>query len=160
MKQSCNYNFDLDLPIAQETERQIAKYLVEKGKMKFLNDNNDNRYDIKMELANGKPFTIEIKEDFTCARTGNVGVEFSCRGKPSGIEVSQADFYMYKVHVTKNIQRLYSIKTEKLKKMIEEEKYFRIVNGGDPGSNSMCYLFKLDTIIENFDYLGDLSNYS
>lgn len=160
MKQACNYNFDLDLPIAQETERQVAKYLVEKGGMKFLNDNNDNRYDIKMQLANGKPITIEIKEDFTCARTGNVGVEFSCRGKPSGIEVSQADLYLYKVHTSSGRQELYIIKTEKLKQMIEDRKFFRVVNGGDVGSNSMCYLFKLFVIKENFSFLGDVTDYS
>lgn len=151
-----NYNFDLDLPIAQRTEKQVAQYLEERAKLKYLGDCDTNAYDLKMQMENGEVITIEVKEDFSCERTGNVGVEFSCRGKPSGIEVSKADLYIYKVHEPDGNKRLYVIKTSKLKQMIEEEKYFRIVNGGDVGSNSMNYLFKLDVIKKNFGFLGRL----
>jgi hypothetical protein len=40
--------------------------------------------------------------------------------------------------------------------MIEDELYHRIVVGGDPGSNSKNYLFKLKVIMDNFKYLGKL----
>jgi len=149
-----NYNFDLDLPVATKTEKQVADFLVENAKFEFLGDNDDNKYDLRMKAPNGKVITIEVKEDFSCQRTGNVGVEFSCRGKPSGIEVSQADLYLYKVHEPSGDKRLYVIETAKLKQMIKDELYFRIVNGGDVGSNSMNYLFRLMVIKENFMYLG------
>lgn len=147
-----NYDFDKDLPVAQKTETQVAEFLVDKG-LKFLGDCDDNRYDLLMSHED-KEFTIEVKEDFSCERTGNVGVEFECRGKPSGINVSKADFYLYKVHCPDRGIRLYIIKTSKLKKMISNKEYFRVVSGGDPGSNSMNYLFKLDVIKSNFTYLG------
>lgn len=154
MSYSPNYDFNKDLPIAQKTERDVASFLVEKAEMQFLGDNDDNKYDLLMQTREGRKITIEVKEDFSCQRTGNVGVEFECRGKPSGIETSQADLYLYKVHEPDGKQRLYVIKTSLLKKMIREEKYFRIVSGGDPGSNSMNYLFKLGVIKENFSKLG------
>lgn len=149
-----NYDFDKDLPIAQATEKQVADFLVEKAKMTFINDNDDNKYDLLMKTQDGRDITIEVKEDFSCERTGNVGVEYECRGKPSGIDVSQADAYLYKVHEPSGKNGLYVIATKKLKKMIAEEQYFRIVNGGDPGSNSMNYLFKLEVVQQNFRFLG------
>ena len=148
------YDFTIDLPIAQKTERQVAQFLCDKAGMKFVSECDDNKYDLLMETKDGRPLTFEVKEDFSCERTGNVGVEYSCRGKASGIEVSQADAYLYKVHEPSGKNGLYVIATKNLKKMISDEKYFRIVNGGDPGSNSMNYLFKLDIIKDNFRFLG------
>lgn len=151
-----NYDFNLDLPIARKTERQVAEYLIEKGNMSFLDECDTNAYDLKMRTPNGTEVTIEVKEDFTCERTGNVGVEYECRGKPSGISVSKAQFYLYKVHEPSGRIGLYIIPTKDLKEMVARQKYFRVVNGGDPGSNSMNYLFKLNVIKENFKYLGSV----
>jgi hypothetical protein len=151
---SPNYDFDKDLPIAQATEKQVANFLVEKADMTFVHDNDDNAYDLMMKTKDGKNVTIEVKEDFSCQRTGNVGVEYECRGKPSGISVSKANAYLYKVHEPSGRIGLYVIATKNLKKMIAEEQYFRIVNGGDPGSNSMNYLFKLNVFKNNFKFMG------
>ena len=153
-----NYDFRKDFPIARKTEAQIAQYLSEKQKMKFLGECNNSDYDIRMETPSGKNITIEIKEDFSCARTGNVGVEYECRGRASGIEVSKADFYIYKVHQPDGKKGVYVIQTPQLKKMIENQEYFRTVVGGDPGSFSKNYLFKLDVIKNNFKFLGYLEN--
>lgn len=38
---------------------------------------------------------IEVKTDFLAQETGNVAIEFQSRGKPSGIAVTQADYYAY-----------------------------------------------------------------
>ena len=153
-----NYDFRKDFPIARKTEAQIAQYLSEKQKMKFLGECNNSDYDIRMETPSGKTITIEIKEDFSCARTGNVGVEYECRGRASGIEVSKADFYIYKVHQPDGKKGVYVIQTPQLKRMIEDKEYFRTVVGGDPGSFSKNYLFKLDVIKSNFKFLGYLES--
>lgn len=140
-----NYDFRKDLPIARKTEQEVAGILEKAYGLKIHTANNkDNRYDILGENKLGSKFTFEVKEDFTCERTGNVGLEFECRGKPSGIAVSQAEFYIYKLHTPKDGIEFYLFNTNFLKRMVEEERYFRIVNGGDEGSNSMNYLFKLD----------------
>lgn len=153
-----NYDFRKDFPIARKTEAQIAQYLSDKQNMKFLGECNNSDYDIRMETPSGKKITIEIKEDFSCARTGNVGVEYECRGRASGIEVSKADFYIYKVHQPDGKKGVYVIQTPQLKKLIEDREYFRTVVGGDPGSFSKNYLFKLDVIKNNFKFLGYLES--
>jgi hypothetical protein len=151
-----NYDFKKDFPVARKTEGQIAKFLVETQNMVFVDECNNSDYDIRMKFSSGKEVTIEIKEDFSCARTGNVGVEYECRGKESGISVSKADFYLYKVHTPEGKKSVYIIQTHKLKEMIENNLYHRTVVGGDPGSNSKNYLFKLNVVKENFKFLGNL----
>ena len=141
-----NYDFSKDLPIARKTEAQIAKYLVETQNMKFIDECNNSDYDIRMQFPKGTVVTIEIKEDFSCARTGNIGVECESWGRKSGIEVSKADFYLYKIHMSDGRKGVYIIKTAKLKEMIANQLYHRIVIGGDPGSYSKNYLFKLKTV--------------
>ena len=158
-----NYDFNVDLPIAKKTEKQIAKFLVEKQGMSFIGTSDTlpnvkrSDFDIRMKFnANDKVVDIEIKEDFTCERTGNVGVESESWGRPSGISISKAHFYLYKIHMPNGKIGAYIIPTSKLKTMIAERKYFREVVGGDPGSDSRNYLFKLDVIKENFKFLGFL----
>ena len=138
-----NYDFKKDLPIALRTEQEVATLLETKGnKIVGFNDNKD--YDIKLVSRTGITRTVEVKEDFTCERTGNVGLEYSCRGRPSGISISKADFYVYKLHEPNKTINFYIFTTKTLKQMITDKLFFRTVNGGDEGSNSLNYLFKLD----------------
>lgn len=151
-----NYDFKKDLPIANKTEKQISQYLESKN-IHTLEFCNNSDYDIKVLLPSEKEVTIEIKEDFTCKRTGNVGVEYESWGRDSGIKVSKADFYLYKVHEPSGMIGLYLIHTKRLKDMcFKENLWFREVCGGDPGSNSYNYLFKLSVIKENFKFIGVL----
>lgn len=137
--------FASDLAIAEETETDISQLLAKRYNMEVVKRCHDSRYDILMrKQSDGKLFSFEVKEDFTHARTGNIGLEFECRGKPSGISVSKSDYYIYKLHNRNKTVSVYLIRTDTLKWMVQEKKYFRIVNGGDEGSNSMCYLFRHD----------------
>lgn len=139
-----NYDFRKDFPIAQKTELEVAEILALKG-AEIISFNDDNKYDILMKYKN-RECKVEVKEDFTCEKTGNVGLEFSCRGKDSGIACSQADFYVYKLHEPNHQIHFYMMKVEDLKDLIKHKFYHRIVNGGDPGSNSINYLFELKYI--------------
>lgn len=141
-----NYSFELDLERAKETETEIArivrKYMGEDVQIDFC-DNKD--YDLRV-LVEGEPFYLEVKEDFMCMNTGNVCVEFECRGKPSGIAVSKAQFFVYKLHESPVRKRYYICSTKTLRKMIEQRAYHRIFeSGGDVGSNTKGYLFKVET---------------
>src|SRR5689334_5275659 len=113
-----NYNFGQDLPIAEVTEKEIAKKLEDFYGWTVLEFCHTNEYDLKIESFLGKIFTIEIKEDFTCYKTGNIGVEYESWGRPSGIAVSKANFYIYKVHTPLGGEIDYRwIKTKKLKEI-------------------------------------------
>lgn len=139
--------FEEDLAVAQKTEVELSELLARTTGMEILHYNEDYRYDTCFKMKSGNKLYVEIKEDFTCQRTGNVGLEYSCRGKDSGIRTSEAHLYFYKLHTPSGIVNAL-VQTSDLKKMIFEEKYFRTVNGGDPGSNSLNYLFKLDVFLE------------
>lgn len=144
------YNFHKDLSVAQITEKIVADLLEIKYNMRLLKIGKTNAYDLAMEkISNGKVFTFEIKEDFTHARTGNIGVEFESWGKLSGISVSQADYYVFKVHNSDNTSKVWIIRTDTLKEMINSKLYSRIITGGDFGSDSKNYLFE-DTVFFNY----------
>lgn len=142
-----NYKFSEDLKVAKKTEHEVAE-LLEKfycAEIKEFKTNSD--YDILAEIK-GKEYKFEVKEDFMCVDTGNVALEFECRGKPSGITISDADYYIYKL-VMKDGPEYILHSTKELKAMIEKKKYFRIVIGGDKGSNTMNYLFKYNAFLRN-----------
>lgn len=155
-----NYDFSKDLSIAIETEREIAEKFSLFYGHNVVSFCRDKRYDLSIVTKKGKSFTVEVKEDFTCEHTGNVGLEFMCRGVPSGISASLATHYVYKVHCRGNKVRYFIIQTKILKNMIERRLYKRIVVGGDEDSSSMNYLFSLTTFsqfaTEIFKNQGDL----
>jgi hypothetical protein len=84
--------------------------LEKKGYSLFSGDENDNRFDLKVKKDN-KEYKVEVKQDFTCFNTNNVGIEYSCRGKDSGIMVSKADMLIMKIH--QNPKRAIVAKNEK-----------------------------------------------
>ena len=141
-------DFPTQLKIANKYEQWLG------SKMDVECYNNDNKYDIL--LKNG--LTIEVKNDFK-SETGNVALEYFCRNKPSGISVSQADYYIY---LYPKLQEVWKIKTEKLKQMIEDfkngchvenwttELYFMRVSGGDDNLSKM-YLVRQFDIRHLFD---------
>lgn len=62
-----NNKFDLDLKDGMIAEKQLLNLL---GTCK-----------------------IEVKNDFFIDKTGNIAVEYECWGKPSGISVTESDWY-------------------------------------------------------------------
>lgn len=148
-------NYDKDISISKATEIEISKKLFEYYGWKTVKFNNDNRYDLLIK-KNNKFITIEIKEDFTLERTGNIGIEYWSRGKFSGIDVTKSKYYLIKAHRPNEIIFLL-IKVEDIKEMIKKKEYFRIVIGGDKGSGSANYLFKYDKMFSKSKVLFDKS---
>lgn len=141
-----NYDFKKDLKVAQSTEFEVGELIQDTyDNMQVLDFNNDGRYDIRVRIDD-EIITIEVKEDFMCEKTGNVSLEFESRGKPSGISVSEADYYVYKIHRLGKLFYVF-IRTRYLKEAISNHEYHRVVNGGDRGSNTMNYLFKYEKFI-------------
>ena len=135
-----NYNFNADLSNAKETEKKAVEKIAKLLDIKSVSFNDDYKYDIKVETEHGFR-TYEVKEDLMSAVTKNSAVEFECRGKPSGISTTEADFWIYKFE-----DGFYQIRTAKLKELIELNLYFKVVSGGDKGSNTKMYLFRLPTL--------------
>jgi len=84
----------------------------------------------------------EVKTDRMAFETGNLCIEYECNSKPSGIETTKADYYVYFV-ITDEGYNMYEIPTKKIKKMIERVDYHNTMRGGDMKKSKFC-LFKLN----------------
>ena len=103
-----------------------------------MNFNSDFKYDLKYGVLDGETWlhnlltnsTVEVKSDRMAHITGNIFIEFKCRGKLSGISTSQADFYCYKFGDTQAIL----IGTKELKellKLLHKNGKAKVIKGGD-----------------------------
>lgn len=133
-----NLDFNSDLKLGNDGEISLIKFLLKKG-CKYIDSNYDNKYDLKM-LKNGVETTYEIKTDVKCAPlfdTGNIFIEFESRGKLSGISVTKADWFVTYFEFLKEI---WFIKSNKLKKLIEDNDFPIFKDAGDINSQTHGYL--------------------
>lgn len=144
-----NYDFRRDLAVARKEEQKVASLLEAYKDVDKVELNKDKRYDLCVFKADGSTVTIELKVDYMCRFTGNVAVEYESRGKDSGINTSEADVYIYKLHLSDGTAPYMAIPTKRLKGMIDKGLYFKKISGGDKGSNTRCYLFKAEEFIKN-----------
>lgn len=104
-----------------------------------MKQNSDFKHDLEVgqlyekwlgDLLEGK--TIEVKRDFKASQTGNVFVEFFCRGKPSGISTTEALFWAFILdHKT-----VVLLPTDRLKNLARvAHKQGKIVKGGDSNAS-------------------------
>ena len=115
--------------------------------MKF---NSDFAFDLKMgqdeeiwlaDLLRGK--TVEVKRDYIASRTGNLFVEFSSRGKPSGLATTRADFWAFIL----DGERVVIVPTEYLQQVARQAySEGRTVRGGD-NNTSEGVLVKLKELV-------------
>ena len=143
------YSFRKDIIEGEAGEDYIIDFLTKGWKGTLLQKKKDYTWDFKIDFENSGVQTFESKTDVYCIPfskvngkvikgrdTGNIFIEFSCRGKDSGIKVTEADWFVY---YFKFLGELWMIKVQDLKKLIDENN-FKIGVGGDPGSNSSGYL--------------------
>jgi hypothetical protein len=143
-----NYNFDKDLLTAKKTERYVGDLIMSKGATAIAY-NHDGDYDLMVRMHSGEVITFEIKEDFMTGTTGNIALEFESRGKPSGIQRSKADFYIYVTHMKDCIVQYTLLHTSTLKEMIKTKQYITIITGGDKDSQTKFYIFKDYVFLKN-----------
>jgi hypothetical protein len=146
-KNNCSYNFQKDIVLGEEGEVFIKNFLISKD-FKFISENKDEKFDLLMSY-NGRLIKYEIKTDVLLSKekdTGNLVIEFESRGKPSGISVTQADYFVYFIPKLKEI---WNIKVENLKNIINNNK-LKKVSGGDLESNTKMYLMNRNKFRKNF----------
>jgi len=77
--------------------------LVDKAKIKScFNFQNDLQVGAAGEslvesIFKDKKVKLEVKKDDWAIRSGNIAIEFECRGKPSGIQTTESDFWCHVV---------------------------------------------------------------
>ena len=111
--------------------------------------NNNNKFDIDLQygqvreeelsdiLQNQK---IEVKtERDKWKETGNICIEFECRGKPSGIAITEAKYWAHILADDDVIVCILLFPTDKLKKIAR--KYFKnAIYGGDDNLSKMVLI--------------------
>ncbi len=142
-----NYDFNSDLKIGECGEVFLKNFLIYRG-LSFLEYNKDNRYDLLMSY-NSKKITYEIKTDILLSPkndTGNIAIEFESRSKPSGISVTESDYFVYYIP---KLNQMWNIKTQNLRELINNNKFKEVI-GGDDGSFTKMYLIKRKKFMKNF----------
>jgi len=90
----------------------LASELIKKYKnVEIVKFNNDNKYDFK----DSDGIKYEVKCEPSSIKTGNYFIEFFAYGKPSGISVSKAHFYIFS-----DMTNYYMIQIDELKVLVKE----------------------------------------
>jgi hypothetical protein len=100
--------------------------------------------------VNNQEIKYEIKTDVFCKPTydtGNLFVEFECRGKKSGIIVTEAKWF---VTYYKHLKEIWYIKTSKLMEIINENNIRTVNFSGDENSNTKGWLLPRNKFKNNF----------
>lgn len=95
------------------------------------------------EILSGN--TIEVKRDFRASQTGNVFVEFFCRGKPSGLATTKATHWAFIL----DDETVVLLPTEKLKKIAREAHRSRGAVMGGEGNLSRGVLIRVERLVNN-----------
>ncbi len=112
--------------------------------------NNNFKYDLAIGQAEEiwlgdllKGAKLEVKRDFKSTKTGNIYVEYECRGKPSGVSTTEADYWAFIL----NGERVIIVPTDFLKDLC---RYYyeqgKTAKGGD-GNFSMGVLLPTSKLV-------------
>lgn len=133
-----HYHFQDDLKDGQQAENEVARLLAARFQVSEteIERSSSKGFDLRIGSLNR---TFEVKNDLLAERTGNIAIEFECRGRPSGLAATTADYWVYKFS-----GQFCLIETARLKQELSVNKNFwKTVVGGDPGSNTRMWLVKV-----------------
>jgi|TARA_Y100000310_G_C20200502_1_gene586657 hypothetical protein len=120
-----HYDFEKDLPTGENGEQVVARTLYEYKGWYPVKFNKTKEYDILMqpEGHDSDLLKVEVKTDVYPHDTGNLLIERRNKGRQSGINTTEADYwaYLYPHHPACN---LWLIETDKLKKLISEYNFY------------------------------------
>jgi hypothetical protein len=125
--------FTRQLSIGHYAEDIVEDYL--KDKEIKNKRNHDNRWDFQLE--NGK--RIEVKFDIKSKETGNLAIEVTQKGKPSGLTTTESDYYLF---ITGNLEA-YKIGTPLLREITSGYKIYPIAE------NNTGYLLNIKKQVLN-----------
>jgi hypothetical protein len=91
---------------------------------------------VKEILSGGK--RIEVKRDYIAATSGNLAIEFECNRKPSGIAVTQADWWAIIGSGATGDKVVVLVETQRLKELCRHHyQQGRTICGGDHNRSKM-----------------------
>lgn len=117
-KKNKDNKFDIDLRIGEEYEDSLAKIL------------SLEKVEVKTEIDKWK-------------ETGNIAVEIRCRGKLSGLSVTEASYWAHILSYRGYIKSVILLPVEELKRVVKElleKKEARLVMGGDDNESQLVLI--------------------
>ena len=114
--------------------------------------NNDNKFDLDLQFGQGiesrlqkilaSKGLVEIKtERDVWKRTKNFVIEIECRGKPSGLMTTQADWWIHAFYDSSQdeIEFAFLFQVNKLKKYIHSKEHL-VSYGGDDNQSKLIII--------------------
>ena len=163
-------NFDKDLADGHKGEEAVRHFGETALDLRFVKYNDDSAFDILFEDDEHSVVTYEVKTDYFEKNwreggTGNMAIEYKCRGKKSGIRKTKAMYFAYYIPNIRD-KHLWVISVDDLKNLLKNCR-FRRVSGGETYYDSddkvtRCYLidryryrrhFKIYTLDEGGDWI-------
>ena len=141
-----HYNFNKDIIEGEQGERFVTEWLCSNAHGKEISNNKTNSHDVIIQFPERNNsiwsgiVSVEIKTDVLISPnrdTGNLFIEYECRGKPSGISVTKADLF---ITYFKNLKELWVIPTVELKRLITTYNFRTVTNAGDENSRTCGFL--------------------
>lgn len=128
-----------DLKFGEEYEREVIKKLKPDTYLKM--EDNFPFWDF-ITVKDNVISLIEVKADRWANQTKRLAIECVSSGKPSGIFISKAHFWIVCV-VRKEGTEYYKIPASVLKDLIHRQEYTDIKAVAEDGKN-ICFMFPLD----------------
>jgi len=89
---------------------------------------------------------VEVKtERDKWAKTGNICIEYQSYGKPSGINATEADYWVHNLAIGDDVYCRLLFSVDALRKIVQEPNKHKTVFGGD-NNGSRMYLLKLSKL--------------
>lgn len=167
-KMDSKLDFGPDLVLGKIGEKMSRQYFEQIGGTFIRESEEQNelkKFDFEM-LINDLIYKIENKIDawvipdryieipetglkyFAKGRdNGNIFIEFSSRGKDSGINATESDLWVYFFH---HLNEIWIIRVSKLRKLIRDNDFEIFYNAGDENSRTHGYLIKRELFREHF----------
>lgn len=133
-----HYDFHADLRDGQQAENEVAQLLATRFGVAIeqIERSASKGFDLRIVPLNR---TFEVKNDLLAERTGNIAIEYECRGRASGLAATTADYWVYKFSGNYCL-----IETVRLnQELFIDNNFWKKVSGGDPGSSTRMFLVKV-----------------
>ena len=131
--------FNESLSSGKQSENIILKMVQNKYPKAYIKEGYHKEYDIMIPEINK---TIEVKKDFKSQYTGNVVIEMEMNNRPSGLQTTTADWWVFHLDETEIVW----ITLKRLKEMVEFEGYklVEFIGEGDEISKQAYLVPKKD----------------
>jgi hypothetical protein len=97
-----------------------------------------------LDILTGK---LEVKTDFRAYKTGNIAIEIESYGKPSGIQTSEADWWIFNIRTPKREPLMLIISLQRLKKLATVHIHRNNTIMGGDGNKSKLVIVPISEVI-------------